>query len=40
MIEAILNNGFFWGILMIAFAAIAGYFGLRPENKDKKQTFV
>jgi hypothetical protein len=24
--ETILNNGFFWGFILIAFAAIVGYF--------------
>ena len=36
--EAILNNGFFWGLLSIIFAAAAGYIGLRHENIDKEHT--
>jgi len=36
--EAILNNGFFWGLLCIVFAAVVGYVGLRHENIDKKHT--
>ena len=34
--ETILNNGFFWGLLAIAFAAIVGYIGNRYAKTEEK----
>ena len=38
--EAILSNGFFWGLLSIALVALVGYTGYRYEKTDKKRTLI
>ena len=36
--ENILNNGFFWGILSLAFVIVAVFISNRPEKTKEKQT--